>query len=111
MKFARANLSIVHVGVFGRASRRRNQSVSNILLRSNSARPCRISRPCSELIAHWQLSLETGRIECRWLLDQSCPDDYLCAEFTKTKWQQRPPLKRTLTSRRSCKSLVSQSCH
>jgi hypothetical protein len=83
MKFARASLSI--------------------LLRSNSARPRRISRPCGELVARWQVSPEAGRIECRWLLDQQCADDYLCTDFSRTKRQQRPPLRRALP--------VSQSCH
>ena len=109
MKLALATLSIVRIGTVDRTGPRRGQPASNILLRSNSARPRRILRPSGELIALWHISPETGRIECRWLLDQPPADDHLCASPERTKRRlRRSPRHSPLWQ--WAPSLVSQTC-
>jgi hypothetical protein len=96
MKFARANLSIVSLGTVDRTGQRRGQHGSNILLQLRSDRPLRISRPFGELAARWHVSPETGRIECRWLLDRPPADDYyLCAGYIRAKRRLRPSQRRS----------------
>jgi hypothetical protein len=92
MKLALATLSIIRIGTVDRTSPRRSQPASNILLRSNSTRSRRVLRPSGELIARWHISPESGRIECRWLLDQPPADDHLCAspEGTKRRLRRSP---------------------
>jgi hypothetical protein len=90
MKLARAHLSIVHIGSIDHTGQSWGQPGSSTLLQSISACPRRISRPSGELAARWHVSPETGRIECRWMLDQPPADDYLCAGYMTAKRRQRP---------------------
>jgi hypothetical protein len=99
MKLARANLFIVcnDVGLFivrndvgDHAGPCRGQSGSNVSLQSKSVLPRRTSRPSGNLVARWHCSPESGRIECRWLLEKPPADDYLCAGYSRTARRMRP---------------------
>jgi hypothetical protein len=112
MKLARTKHSIVPIGTVDHISQRRGQYGSNILPQSNSDRPYRISRPSGELVARWYVSPETGRIECRWLLEQPPTDDYLCAGYMRTTRRLPPLSRRSLFRRRptlaGCHKFVSE---
>jgi hypothetical protein len=109
MKLTRANLSIVYVGTADRTGQRRSQSVSNIQPRSNPARPRRLSRPRGEIVARWHVSLATGRVECRWSLDQPPADDYLCAGYMRAERRPRPTQRRSAPRRRPIARVTSLS--
>jgi hypothetical protein len=94
MKFARANLYIVHSDASDHIGRRRAQNNSNVLLQSKSVRLRKISRPSNELVARWYLSPKTDRIECRWLVEKRTADDYLCVGYTLTMRRVRPSTRR-----------------
>jgi hypothetical protein len=47
--------------------------------RSNAVRVFQPRRPSAQLVAGWHVSPETGRLECRWSLEDSSADDPLCA--------------------------------
>jgi len=90
MKLAPANLFIVRNDVGDRIGRRRVQSGLNISLQSKSACPRRTSRLSGELVARWHCSPESGRIECRWLLEKPSAEDYLSAGYSRRARRMRP---------------------
>jgi hypothetical protein len=100
MKLALATLSIVRIGTGDRTGPRRGRSGSNILLRSNSIHPIKAWRPSGGLVARWDVSPETGRIECRWSLQEPPADDHLCASVGRTMRRLPPASRRSPLRRR-----------
>jgi hypothetical protein len=89
MKLALVNRSIVRIGALDRAVTPRARAATNALLRQYSKHPRKTWRPCGELVAHWHVSPETGRIECRWSLEEPPADDSLCRRRGKTAMRSR----------------------
>jgi hypothetical protein len=92
MKLALVNRSIVRIGALDRAVTPRARAATNALLRQNSNHPRKTWRPCGELVAHWHVSPETGRIECGWSLEEPPADDSLCRRRAKTAMRARERL-------------------
>jgi len=83
MRLALATLSIVRIDAADHTGPRRGRSGSNILPRSNSIHPIKTWRPSAGLVACWHVSPETGRIECRWSLEEPPAGDHLCAALVE----------------------------
>jgi|SRR5450631_876503 hypothetical protein len=109
MKLTRVSLSVVPIGAVDRIGQRRGQYGSEILLRSKLNRSRRLSRPSGALVARWHVSLATGRIECRWSLDQPPVEDYLCAGYMTAEGRLRPTQRRSAPRRRPIARVTSLS--
>jgi hypothetical protein len=99
MKLALAALSIVRIDAVDRTGPSRGRYGSNSLLRSKSIYPIKTWRSSGGLVARWHVSAETGRIECRWSLEEPPADDHLCASLGRTMRRlpsasRRSPLRR-----------------
>jgi hypothetical protein len=77
MKLALVTRSIVRTGALDRAVTPRARAATKALLRQDSIHPRKTWRPAGVLVAHWHVSPETGRVECRWLLEEPPADDDL----------------------------------
>jgi hypothetical protein len=100
MKLARATLSIVRIDAVDRPGPHRRRPGPGIQLRSNTINPIKTCRPAGILVARWHVSPETGRVECRWLLEQPPADDYLCAGYMRTTRRLRRSPQRSSLRRR-----------
>jgi hypothetical protein len=83
MKLAFANFPIVRFDALCGVGLR-NRSAANIPLRTSSARPLKVRHSAGCLVAHWHVSPETGRAECRWSVEEAPADDSLCRCRAKT---------------------------
>jgi hypothetical protein len=86
MKLAFANASIVRLDAF-RGVALRSRSAANTPLRTQSARPLNV-RHNGRLAAHWHVAPETGRIECRWSVEEAPADDSLCRHVVRSRSAQ-----------------------
>jgi hypothetical protein len=91
MKLAPVILSVVRIGTVDHAGAHRGRSNANNLPPSNSVRSLRIRRPSGELAARWRVSPESGRLECRWSLDDQHADDHLWASLHRTRRRWHRP--------------------
>jgi hypothetical protein len=83
MKLAFVNASIVRLDAL-RGVAHRSRSAANIPLRTSSTRPPKAPHNVGRLAAHWHVAPETGRIECRWSVQEAPADDSLCRRRAKT---------------------------
>jgi hypothetical protein len=111
MKLARATLSIVRIDAVDRPGPHRRRPGPGIQLRSNTIHPIKTCRPAGILVARWHVSPETGRVECRWLLEQPPADDYLCAGYMRTTRRLRRSPQRSSLRRRPSPAVTNLSAN
>jgi hypothetical protein len=85
------NRSIVSIGALDRAVAPRARAATNALPRQSSIQPRKAWRPSGALVAHWHVSPETGRAECRWSLEEPPADDYLSPGSASAIGRRRAP--------------------
>jgi hypothetical protein len=83
MKLAFANVSIVRLDAL-RGVGLCKRAAANTFFRTASIRPLKARHKAGCLVAHWHVSPETGRVECRWSVEEAPADDSLCRRLAKT---------------------------
>jgi hypothetical protein len=73
MKLARATLFVVYTNDLTRAGRSYRQPGRPVAVRKSTVR-----RPPNRLVARWQVSPLTQRLECVWSLEHAISDSQLC---------------------------------
>jgi hypothetical protein len=87
MKLAFVNASIVRLDAV-RGVALRSRSAANIPLRTASDSPRKARHSAGRLAAHWHVSPETGRVECRWSVEEAPADDSLCRHVVRSRSAQ-----------------------
>ena len=77
MKLLPVTHSIVHRNAGSYAGTQCSRANAANLLRPTFIRPLRARPRSGDLVAHWHVSRQNGRLECRWLLDGQSADDQL----------------------------------
>jgi hypothetical protein len=97
MNLALATRSIFRrIDAFDRARPHRRAASPNDIHRSNVVRMHVPQHPPRRLAARWHLAPETGRLECRWSLEDAPADDQSC----QTHGTMRTSLRDRTSSRR-----------
>ena len=99
MKLAPFTLSIVHRGAGGHAGAQPCHPNAIILRWSDFVRPPRVRRHAGNLVARWQVSRQTGQLECHWSLDGHPTDDHLWRRPYRTMRCRHWRLQQRLRSR------------